>query len=115
APRLLGPNFLVGTDTDDGRGIRIAQAAGAAVRHMDAAQTSFPADPALLFRALLLDARGRRFINEDTYPGRTGQTALFFQRRQVFLLFDEEIDRQVKESGAPSAEATWVSADLGEL
>ncbi|GAA5050609.1 3-oxo-5alpha-steroid 4-dehydrogenase [Thermocatellispora tengchongensis] len=114
APRLVG-NFLVGTDHDDGRAIRMAQAAGAAVRHMEAGQASFPADPALLCRSLLLDARGHRFINEDTYPGRVGQAALFGQGRQVFLLYDGEIDEAVRASSGHIAEATWVSDDLAEL
>lgn len=114
APHLLG-NFLVGTDNDRGNGIRVAQAAGAAVRHMDAGEASFPADPALLFRSLLLDVRGRRFINEDTYPGRTGQAALFTQGRQVFLLYDDEIDQQARRWASTPVAATWVSADLAEL
>ncbi|GAA3146680.1 FAD-binding protein [Planomonospora alba] len=114
APRVLG-NFLIGTDHDDGRGIRMGQAAGAAVRHMEAAQTSFPADPALLCRALLLDAHGRRFITEDAYPGQVGQAALFRQDRQVFLLYDEAAAEEVRHAGGYVAEATWVSDDLAEL
>lgn len=114
APRLAG-NMLIGTDHDDGSGIRMAQAAGAAVRHMEAGQTSFPADPALLCRSLLLDARGRRFINEDTYPGRVGQASLFQQDRQVFLLYDDAINAEVERfTGMPVA-PTWVSDDLTEL
>jgi len=114
APRLLG-NWLVGTDGDDGAAIRMGQAVGAAVRHMDAGQTSFPADPALLVRSLLLDRFGRRFINEDTYPGRVGQAALFGQERQVFLLYDDAIDEEVRSSLGDHIEPTWVSDDLSEL
>ncbi|MGC7101784.1 FAD-dependent oxidoreductase [Amycolatopsis lurida] len=110
APRLLG-NWLVGTDTDNGTAIRMAQAIGAGVRHMDAGQVAFPADPALLFRSILLDRRGRRFINEDTYPGRVGQVSLFTQERQVFLLCDETA---TEEAGQP-VRPTWVSDDLTEL
>ncbi|MGA4992172.1 FAD-dependent oxidoreductase [Nonomuraea bangladeshensis] len=114
APRLLG-NMLIGTDRDDGRGIRMAQAAGAAVRHMEAAQTSFPADPALLCRSLLLDRHGRRFVNEDTYPGRVGQAALYQQDRQVFLLYDDAVAEEVRQTGGHVPEATWVSDDVAEL
>ncbi|GAA1267793.1 FAD-binding protein [Pseudonocardia aurantiaca] len=114
SPRLLG-NFLVGTDGDDGTGIRLGQAVGAAVRHMDAGQTSFPADPALLYRSLLLDRRGQRFINEDSYAGRTGQAALFTQDRQIFLLYDEEANDEATASSGLPIEPTWVSDDLAEL
>ncbi|MFB4303863.1 FAD-dependent oxidoreductase [Actinomadura sp. NTSP31] len=114
APRLTG-NMLIGTDHDDGSGIRMAQAAGAAVRHMEAGQTSFPADPALLCRALLLDARGRRFINEDTYPGRVGQASLFQQGRQIFLLYDHAINEEVEAFTGMPVEPTWVSDGLTEL
>ncbi|MEV7007222.1 FAD-dependent oxidoreductase [Streptosporangium sp. NPDC051022] len=114
APRLAG-NFLVGTDGDDGRGIRMGQAVGAAVRHMDAGQTSFPTDPALLYRSLLLDARGHRFVNEDTYPGRVGQTALFKQDRKTFLLYDETASEEAARLSGYAVQPTWVSDDLGEL
>lgn len=114
SPRLLG-NWLVGTDHDDGGAIRMGQAAGAAVRHMEAAQVAFPADPALLFRSLLLDAHGRRFINEDTYPGRVGQAALFQQNRKVFLLYDDAINEELRRTGGRAADPTWVSDDLAEL
>ncbi|RSN72189.1 FAD-dependent oxidoreductase [Actinomadura sp. WAC 06369] len=114
SPRL-SRNRLVGTDHDDGGAIRMGQAAGAAVRHMDAGQVAFPADPALLFRSVLLDAHGRRFINEDTYPGRVGQAALFRQDRQVFLLYDEAINEEVERTAGRPVEPTWVSDDLAEL
>jgi len=114
SPRLRG-NWLVGTDHDDGSGIRMAQAVGAAVRHMDAGQTSFPADPALLVRSLLLDRFGRRFVNEDTYPGRVGQAALFTQHRQMFLLYDDRADQEARAATGIPVEPTWVSDDLDEL
>jgi 3-oxo-5alpha-steroid 4-dehydrogenase len=114
SPRLTGI-FLVGSDNDDGRGIRMAQAVGAAVRHMEAGQTSFPADPALLCRSLLLDARGHRFINEDTYPGRVGQASLFQQDRKVFLLYDDAISEEARRLSGHAVQPTWVSDDLAEL
>jgi 3-oxo-5alpha-steroid 4-dehydrogenase len=114
SPRLLG-NFLVGTGGDDGMAIKMGQAAGAAVRHMEAAQTAFPADPALLYRSLLLDRHGHRFINEDSYAGRTGQACLYGQDRQVFLLFDETASQEAQEAMGHPVQPTWVSDDLAEL
>jgi 3-oxo-5alpha-steroid 4-dehydrogenase len=114
APQLQN-NWLVGTDGDDGTAIRMAQAIGAGVRHMDAGQTSFPADPALLTRSILLDRRGNRFINEDTYAGRVGQVSLFTQSRQIFLLCDETASEEAQHATGQPVQATWVSDDLAEL
>lgn len=114
APHFVGRN-KVGTDTDDGRGIRMGLSVGAAVRHMDAGQTSIGVDPQLLFRSLLLNTHGHRFINEDTYPGRVGQTALFKQGGQTFMLYDDEINETMKAVAGYAPTATWVTEDLGEL
>lgn len=78
APQLLGHN-KVSAGTDDGSGIRMAQALGAAVRHMSAGQVGMSLIPGLAARGLVVNALGRRFINEDTYPGRIGQHALYRQ------------------------------------
>ncbi|GII64318.1 putative fumarate reductase/succinate dehydrogenase [Sphaerisporangium krabiense] len=115
APRLATGTFLVGTDNDDGRGIRMGQAVGAAVRHMDAGLAAFPADPALLYRSLLLNGRGHRFINEDTYPGRVGQATVFQQDRKAFLLYDETTNEEAARLAEHVVQPTWVSDDLGEL
>ncbi|MEU0486277.1 FAD-dependent oxidoreductase [Streptosporangium sp. NPDC006013] len=114
SPRLLG-NHLTGTDGDDGSAIRMGQAVGAAVRHMEAGQTAFPADPALLCRSLLLDRHGNRFINEDGYPGRVGQASLFRQDRQIFLLYDDTANEETQQASGYVVEPTWVSDDLAEL
>lgn len=87
SPRLVGA-ALVGTDTDDGRGIQMAQAVGASVRHMDAAEAGAHISPVLLVRSLLVNPQGVRFVNEDTYPGRVGQMALYRQDGAL-AVFDE--------------------------
>jgi 3-oxo-5alpha-steroid 4-dehydrogenase len=114
SPRLLG-NYALGTDGDDGTAIRMGQAAGAAVRHMDAGQTAFPADPALLYRSLLLNRHGHRFINEDSYAGRCGQASVFTQDRQVFLLYDETASQEAEQAMGYKVRHTWASDDLAEL
>ncbi|MER6174652.1 FAD-binding protein [Streptosporangium sp. NPDC001681] len=108
SPRLLG-NHLTGTDGDDGSAIRTGQAVGAAVLHMEAGQTTLPADPALL------DRHGNRFINEDGYPGRVGQASLFYQDRQIFLLYDDTANEETRQASGYVVEPTWVSDDLAEL
>ena len=90
APLLVG-NGKVGVDTDDGSGIRMAQAVGAAVKRMDGGEATILTSPALLVRSILVNRYGQRFINEDAYPGRVGQTAFFKQGGDVFLIFEGEV------------------------
>jgi succinate dehydrogenase/fumarate reductase flavoprotein subunit len=67
-------------------------AAGAATIHMDAVSISLPiTQPWGLKRGILVNARGQRFINEDTYYGRLGQAALFQNDGQAFLIVDDAV------------------------
>ena len=80
----------MGTEGDDGRGIRMAQAIGAAVRNMYAGEVSLPiTPPRTLIHGILVNGKGQRFINEDTYMGRVGQSALYEQDGEVYLVVDE--------------------------
>ena len=90
APTLLKANWKVGTETDDGRGIQMAQAVGARVKQMHAGEVAFPIiPPRKLMEGILINGRGQRFINEDTYNGRIGQAALYGEGGDVFLVIDE--------------------------
>jgi succinate dehydrogenase/fumarate reductase flavoprotein subunit len=90
-PPLARGTFKVGTDGDDGRAIRMAQAIGAAVRNMYAGEVSLPiTPPRTLIHGILVNGRGQRFINEDTYMGRVGQSALYEQDGEVYLIVDED-------------------------
>jgi 3-oxo-5alpha-steroid 4-dehydrogenase len=89
-PPLARGTFKVGTEGDDGRGIRMAQAIGASVRNMYAGEVSLPiTPPRTLIHGILVNGRGQRFINEDTYMGRVGQSALYEQDGEVYLVVDE--------------------------
>jgi 3-oxo-5alpha-steroid 4-dehydrogenase len=114
APVLLG-HGKVGTEGDDGRGILMAQSVGAAVKGMDTGQAGIALPPLLLVRSLLVNDRGQRFINEDTYPGRVGQYALYHQRGNVFMVLDEESFESVPEADRRGAQPTWVCETLDEL
>lgn len=113
-PVLLGHNRL-GTDNDDGRGIRIAQAVGAGTRHMGAAEVATWADQALMYRSLCVNDRGQRFINEDIYHGLLGQAALLDQRGQVFMVFDERTYESVPPELRRGQRPTWVCESVTEL
>lgn len=112
SPGLLGDEcFKVGTDTDDGRSIRMAQALGADLRHMEAGEASCPAHPKLLYPSILVNGRGQRFINEDVYQGRSGQAALFHQGKQCFLITDEA----TFEANPSFLRISWAAETVAEL
>lgn len=88
-PRLLN-RPAASIEEHDGIGIRVAQALGAQVAHMDAAEVAFFADPQLVARGIMVNGRGQRYINEDTYCGRVGQATLNYQDNQAYLIIDEQ-------------------------
>ena len=91
-PLARACKYRVGAEGDDGSGIRLGMAAGAATMHMDAASISLPAtQPWGLKRGILVNAQGQRFINEDTYYGRLGEWALFHHGGRAWLVVDDEV------------------------
>ena len=92
APRLLQCRHKVGTETDDGSGIRLGIAAGGEAIRMHAGDVSlaiFP--PNQLKQGLFVNRHGQRYLNEDVYFGRSGEHALYHQEGQIYLIFDDEI------------------------
>ena len=111
-PPLARGTFKVGTEGDDGRGIRMAQAIGASVRNMYAGEVSLPITPPRgLIHGILVNGKGQRFINEDTYMGRVGQSALYEQDGEVYLLVDEA----AYEPNWMGLAATWVCETAEQL
>ncbi len=112
APAVHATKLRLGTDGDDGRGIRIAQAVGAQVKRMDAIECALPFNaPRSLVHGILVNRLGQRFVNEDTYMGRVGQNALVHQYGEAYLIVDED-------HYAPnwlSVPATWVCESAEEL
>ncbi|MFF0495875.1 FAD-dependent oxidoreductase [Nocardia aobensis] len=114
APLLLG-HTKVSAGTDDGSGIRMAQAAGAAVRHMATGQVGISLIPGLAARGILVNDKGQRFVNEDTYPGRIGQAALFTQGMRVWVVVDEEAFEAVPEEQRWGVQPTHMAETADEL
>ena len=112
---LIADQMVLGTDGDDGTSIRLGQGLGAAVAHMDAAQTALPSVPLLVYPSILVNRFGQRFINEDTYCGRIGQAAIFHQQATCSLVLDEEIFESVPEDDRWGARPTWVCETVAEL
>ena len=114
APRLLGMD-KISCGGEDGSGIRMAQALGAAVRHMSAGQVGFHAVPAFMTRGVVVNSRGQRFVNEDTYPGRIGQAALFGQGMGCWVVLDEKGFEEVPEGERWGVQPHHVAETLAEL
>ncbi|MFW0793959.1 FAD-dependent oxidoreductase, partial [Gordonia sp. CPCC 205515] len=114
APQLV--NLGVNSDGgDDGRGIQMAQAAGASVRHMSAGQVGISLIPGMMVRGMIVNDRGQRFINEDVYPGLVGQAALFGHGLRVWVILDEQAYEEVPENERWGVVPHFVAETLAEL
>lgn len=118
APRLIG-RPAASIEEHDGRAIRMAQALGADLAHMDATEVAFFCDPQLFIRGILVNGRGQRYINEDTYPGRIGQATLIENQNQSFLVIDEEAyeEGMSRPTSSPQLrhQPKWVAESVAEL
>ncbi|AXK84485.1 3-oxo-5alpha-steroid 4-dehydrogenase [Nocardia farcinica] len=104
----------------DGIGIRVAQALGAQLAHMDAIEVAIFADPQVIARGILVNGRGQRYIPEDSYPSHIGQSTLIRQNNEAFLILDEagleEALGTVSTFAASRNEPpTWVAESVAEL
>ncbi|MDX6198154.1 MAG: 3-oxo-5alpha-steroid 4-dehydrogenase [Actinomycetota bacterium] len=114
APQLVG-HEKVSCGGEDGSGIRMAQAVGAAVRHMSAGQVAITLIPGMAARGMVVNGRGQRFINEDCYPGRIGQAALFRQGLDCWVVLDEKGYEEVPEKERWGVRPHFVAATVAEL
>ncbi len=89
-PDALRANVPIGTPHDDGRGIRMGQGAGGATTGMEHIEVGIPlTPPRSLVRGVLVNGRGERFMNEDTYAGRLGKEFLLHQDGEVYFVHDD--------------------------
>jgi 3-oxo-5alpha-steroid 4-dehydrogenase len=92
SPVIAKCKMRVGAEGDDGSGISLGMAAGAATMHMSEASISMPVtQPWGLKRGILVNAQGQRFINEDAYYGQLGEAALFHQGGRAWLIVDDDV------------------------
>ncbi|MBW2314009.1 MAG: FAD-dependent oxidoreductase [Deltaproteobacteria bacterium] len=92
APPLLRCKIRIGCEGDDGSGIQMGLAAGAAARRLDAGSISLPYyPPEGLKRGILVNGAGERFLNEDAYYGLVGEHALLRHDGRVFLVVDDAV------------------------
>ncbi len=106
------PAWRVGQPNDDGRGIRLGQGVGAALRNMDAVECALPIGPPhRLARCVLVNRRGERFVNEDTYTGRIGMRALLEHDGDLTMIVSEEMF----EVNFVGMRITWAAETVEEL
>lgn len=118
APAIAG-RPAASIEQHDGRAIRMAQALGADLAHMDATEVAFLIDPQQTVRGVLVNGLGQRYVPEDMYSGRIGQLTLYRQDDTAYLIIDG--DAQEEAMAATSATpflkrpATWVCETIAEL
>lgn len=117
APRIAG-RPAASIEQHDGQAIRMAQALGAGLAHMDATEVAIFIDPQQLVRGILVNGRGQRYVAEDTYPGRIGQLTLYQQDNIAFLVIDGDAQEEAMASLSPKLmmrPPTWVCDSIAEL
>lgn len=89
-PRLADERvFALGSTYDDGSGIRMGQAVGAATKYLDQAFMTAPVyPPATLLTGLIVNRNGDRFVAEDSYHARTSAFALEQPDSVAYLVVD---------------------------
>ncbi|MGH3171975.1 MAG: FAD-dependent oxidoreductase, partial [Trebonia sp.] len=114
APALLG-HGKVSDGRDDGSGIRMAMAAGAAVRRMGCVEIALTALPAALVRGMLVNALGQRFINEDVYPGLWSHAAVMREPGPFWIIIDEKGYEDIPEADLWNVRPKFAAQTLAEL
>ncbi len=114
APALLGRG-KVSDGLDDGSGINMALEVGAATRRMSAHETALTYLPALAARGMVVNARGQRFVNEDSYPGVVSHAAVTHQPAPYWVIVDEVGLEDVPERERWGVRPSYASEDLEEL
>jgi succinate dehydrogenase/fumarate reductase flavoprotein subunit len=112
APVLNRVTDRNGTPGDDGTGIRLGQAAGGAAIRMHLGEVALPYTiPNTLSKGVYLNAKGQRFINEDTYHGHIGIAGLYREGGELYLLLDDATFRR----GLVGLQPAWVAESFEEL
>jgi len=109
---IEGVAWRLGTDNDDGWGLRVCQGVGGEIESMGTAEVALPiTPPRRMVRGVLVNGHGKRFINEDTYFGHVGQSALMTHGGVAYFVMDEP-RYEVNRTGM---RATWVCSTWEEL
>ena len=91
-PQMNGNSEPLGIPYNDGAGIKLGVSAGGATQAMDgviATASFYP--PAQLIKGILVNARGERFVAEDSYHGRTASFIMEQPDGTAYLILDSAI------------------------
>jgi succinate dehydrogenase/fumarate reductase flavoprotein subunit len=92
APHLLQCNYPTGTPGDDGSGILMGLGAGgSAINLSEGLVLNAYYPPSAHLKGVMVDALGRRFVNEDAYIGRTSDAILTRAGGRAFLIVDDSL------------------------
>ena len=98
----FGAGMPLGTRGDDGSGIRLGQSAGGAVDRMDRATAwRFINPPAAWAKGVIVDGRGRRFVNECAYGAAIGDAMVAEADGKAWLILSSELVRESWRQIAP--------------
>ena len=88
-------SFPLGTEGDNGAGIRLGQTAGGAIGNMDRATAWRFINPPLSFaRGMIVNTDGKRFINEMVYGATLGVEMAENQDGKAWLILDKSLIKQ---------------------
>lgn len=88
-------SFPLGTEGDNGSGIRLGQTAGGAIGNMDRATAWRFINPPLSFaRGMIVNEQGQRFINEMVYGATLGVEIAENQDGKAWLILDKALIKQ---------------------
>lgn len=88
-------SFPLGTDGDNGAGIRLGQTAGGAIGNMERATAWRFINPPLSFaRGMIVNKLGQRFINEMVYGATLGVEIAENQNGKAWLILDKALVKQ---------------------
>lgn len=83
--------FPLGGTHENGLGVLMAQAVGGLLMNMDQTSVLLPfGEPRELVKGILLDQKGRRFINEELYQAEHGRIAIE-KDEAIYLLLDSSV------------------------
>ncbi|HZV09158.1 MAG TPA: FAD-dependent oxidoreductase, partial [Novosphingobium sp.] len=91
-PLIAETSEPLGISSNDGAGVLLGLSAGAATSAMDGIiPTASIYPPAQLIKGIIVNARGERFVAEDSYHGRTANFIMEQPGQKAYLILDSEI------------------------
>lgn len=107
--------FALGTTHDDGAAIQLGRAAGAELKHMEQPFITAPFyPPEGLVTGLIVNERGERFINEDSYHARTSYFVTHQPNAAAFLIVDSDHVGRPEMSLVPLLDGFETIAEMAE-